>query len=86
MDTTIKFKVLTIISNSKIKEEQKKVLEAYIETLSDANLAKLITIFGKYPTAIPVYADYVKELGNQNQPVTMEKLEEIILPLLNNLS
>ena len=86
MNTPIKFKVCTIIANSETDEAQKKVLETYIDTLSDGNLAKLITVFEKYPKSVAVYADYIKKLNEQSQPVSSEKLEEIISPLLSKLS
>lgn len=86
MDTQIKFKVRTAIINSKANEPQKKVLEVYVDTLTDGDLAKLIPIFEKEPGAVAVYADYVKTLKEESKPVSPEKLEEILTPLLSRLS
>lgn len=47
---------------------------------------KLVAIFEKEPRAIAVYADYVKKLQGESQPVLPEKLEEILAPLLSGLS
>jgi hypothetical protein len=33
-----------------------------------------------------VYADYIKELGEQSQPISPEKLEEILSSQLSKLS
>lgn len=82
----IKFRIQTIIANSNIDEYQKKVLESYLDTLTDWNLVELIDIFEKEPRAVSVYADYIIELKEQTQPCLPEKLEKILTPLLNKLS
>jgi len=86
MSTSIQFKIRTIIANSKAEESKKNILDTYINTLTDENSAKLITIFEKYPQSIMVYADYIKELDEQSQPISPEKLEEILSSQISKLS
>jgi len=86
MSTSIQYKVRTIVANSKADESQKKILDAHIDTLTDSNAAGLITIFDKYPKSIVVYADYIKELGDQSKPISPEKLEEILSLQMSKLS
>jgi hypothetical protein len=86
MNTPIQFKIRTIVTNSNADESQKNILDTYINTLTDENSAKLITIFDKYPQSIMVYADYIKELGEQSKPISPEKLEEILSSQISKLS
>ncbi|MEI8328191.1 MAG: hypothetical protein WCG02_03590 [Candidatus Taylorbacteria bacterium] len=86
MNTQIKFKVRTMIANSRADEARKNVLESYINTLTERDLVKLIAVFEKEPRAVALYADYVKTLKEESQPVSPEKLEEILTPLLSKLS
>jgi len=86
MNTQIKFKVLTIIANSKISNEQENILSAYIENLAGGDLIKLLSVFEKEPRAVAVYADYLEELKKQRQPASLNKLEDILTPLLRDLS
>ena len=86
MNTQIKFKVRTMIANSQIDEAKKNFLESYINTLTERDLIKLFAVFEKEPRAIALYADYVKALKEESQPVSPEKLEEILTSLLIKLS
>lgn len=86
MNTQIKFKVRTMIANSQADEARKNVLESYINTLTERDLVKLVAVFEKEPRAVALYADYVKTLKEESQPVLPEKLEEILTPLLSKLS
>lgn len=86
MNTQIKFKLLTIIINSKANEAQKKILEKYIEKLKDSDLAMLMVAFENEPRSIAFYADYVQTLSSESKPVSSAKLEEILIPLLEKLS
>lgn len=86
MNTQMKFKIRTIIANSKIGEEQMGILESYTDTLTEADLAKLVVTFEKAPRAISAYADYLKKLKEENGPVSSEKLEQILTPLLSKLA
>jgi len=75
-----------MIANSQADEARKNVLESYINTLTERDLVKLVAVFEKEPRAVALYADYVKTLKEESQPVSPEKLEEILTPLLSKLS
>lgn len=82
----IKFKLITRITNSGVEESQKTLLKNYINTLPDSDLAKLITIFEQEPRAVAIYADYIKALQQESEPISAEKSERILTSLLNSLS
>lgn len=86
MTTSIKFKILTFIDNSQVEAPVKNILKSHIDTLSDANLAKLITIFEKFPQSITIYAEYLKEIQDQSQALSPGKLEMILSNLMSKLS
>ena len=85
MSTPLQFKLQTIIANSPLDKLQRVALESYLETAADSHLAKLITVFEKYPRAVAIFADFLTESGEQSAPLSPQKLEELLARALSKL-
>jgi len=85
MNTTIKFKIHTIIANCDASQEQKVLLETYVTTLPEQALVQLVGAFEKEPRAVALYADYIKKLQGRTQPLSPKELEETLVPLFTKL-
>jgi len=86
MNDKIKLKLLTVVSNSNLNQEQKDFLISHFKNLNNTLLLKLLIVFEKEPQVIPVYVDYVKDLEKETQPTSSMELEKNLSLALEKLS
>ncbi len=80
----IVYKLLTIVANSDLSEEDKAFLGKHVSSLTDAEAGDLVGAFTKYPQALPAYVEYITQL-KETGPRTPEQIEALLKTVLEKV-